>query len=82
MTDTQTDWWAEHGYLAGREIGGGLWMCVAPMIFTYRVMVCDPGSVYDHACYERLSDALEAYEQWDGQGQPPGPYTRYKGGYA
>ena len=30
-------------------------------------------------CYENLSDAKEALDIWDGQGDPPGPWIKYKG---
>lgn len=32
-------------------------------------------------CYKNLSDANEAISLWDGQGDPPGPWLKYKGIY-
>lgn len=72
MTTTQvsTQWWQEQGYLAGKEIGGDLWICLAPMLFTFRLMVCTTGFVHEFYCYPDLLEAMEAYHAWDGQGDP------------
>lgn len=71
------EWWQEHGYLAGKPIGGGLWICVARMLFTDRLLVCDEGSVYDFYCYEDRPLALEAFDLWDGTGEPLPGWTRH-----
>lgn len=34
---------------------------------------------YGRYCYENLSDAKDAIETWDGIGDPPGPWIKYKG---
>lgn len=79
-------WWHTHGYLAGRQLcppdalNVELWLCVAPMLYTYRVMVCDPGSVYAFVCYPRtlgLDHALRAWQAWDGCSDPPPGYSRW-----
>lgn len=63
-------WWVAEGYLAGKEIGGGLWVCLAPMLFTTRLMVCTPAWVHEFWCYPQQVDALVAYEAFDGHGDP------------
>lgn len=74
------EWWKAHGYLAGRPLGGGMWMCVAPMIFTFRVMVCDPTFAREFYCYHQLEDALACFEQWDGVNDNPVPgWSKYHG---
>lgn len=66
------EWWEKHGYLAGKPIQDGLWICLAPMIFTIRLMICDEGSVYDFYCYPQsnLGLAFAAFDEWDGKGKP------------
>ncbi len=71
MSTLTEDWWRQHGYLAGRQIGEDLWLCVAPMLFTFRVMLCSEGYVHSFFCYEDLGLALAAFELWDGVGSNP-----------
>jgi hypothetical protein len=68
------EWWQTNRYLYGRELSAGLWVCVAPMTTTLRLMVCDPGWVHEFWCYpyglvpERY--VLAAAEAFDGTGDP------------
>lgn len=75
------DWWKEHGYLAGKEIGGGLWVCVAPMITTLRLMICTPEAVAEFWCYPYetvpLDYVMRAYEQFDGTGDPADGWVKH-----
>lgn len=73
MTDETTlaPWWEAHGYLRGREIGGGIWICLARMLFTYRVMLCTPLGVIEFYCYEDPALAEVAYAVWDGGKENP-----------
>lgn len=64
------EWWEANGYIAGKQVEGGLWVCLAPQLFTFRLMVCDPDCVHDFYCYPHLADALVAYNTWDGTGDP------------
>lgn len=66
------EWWVAHGYIAGKEIDGGLWIVLAPMLFTWRMMICDPGSVHEFYCYpeDHFARAMEAIDRWDGTGDP------------
>lgn len=66
-------WWEEQNYLAGKEIEGGLWICLASMITTTRLMICTPapdGGLHEFWCYPRMADAFAAYEVFDGRGDP------------
>lgn len=78
MSVTTATWWEQHGYLFGKELGDGLWVCLAPMIFTWRLMLCTPDSVLGFACYDKanLQLAVDAYLAWDGTGLPLAGYTR------
>jgi hypothetical protein len=67
-----TEWWQEQGYLAGKEVGGGMWICLVKMLFTYRLMLCDEFQPFSFYCYphDDLGLALEAFEKWGGEGDP------------
>jgi len=73
-------WWEEQGYLDGRPLEAGLWLCLTEMLFTYRVMVCTPppwGGVQSFYCYRSLDDARRCFDAWDGVGVNPVPgWTR------
>jgi hypothetical protein len=72
-----TEWWRHHEYLAGRPIGGGLWICLAQMIFTTRLMLCDEWSVYEFYCYPNEDDAWKAFASWDGKSRPFPGWVKY-----
>lgn len=75
------EWWEEEGYLAGKEIGGGLWLCVAPMITTHRIMICDPGYVHEFWCYPYshvpLDLVLGIFDRFDGKGDPGSGWVKH-----
>jgi hypothetical protein len=71
-------WFIDNHYFAGRPPEGDLWLVVAEMIYTWRVMVCDDTTVYDFCCFQELRDAITCWAVWDGKGTPPGNWTRYK----
>lgn len=71
------EWWKGHGYLAGRLIDGGMWIVVMPMIYTFRVAVCDEGSIYEFYCYPEREQAMKAYGEWDGRSAPLPGWTRH-----
>lgn len=72
-----TEWWQQEGYLAGRPLDDHYWLCLTRMIFTWRVMLCDKGGVYDFCCFAQLADARACYDAWDGKGLPPGEWIRH-----
>lgn len=62
-------WWEENGYLRGElvEPASDTWLCLAPMLFTYRLMLCDPGSVFQFWCYPKelgLDHALHCFHEF------------------
>lgn len=73
---TESVWWVQHGYLAGKSIGGDVWICLARMLYTWRVMLCTDDFVYGFACYTDPDLARAAYDAWDGTGLPLAGYTR------
>ena len=75
-------WWDDNnGYLAGKELGAGLWVCVAPMVTTRRLMICDPTSVHEFWCYPYETASLEyvlrAFNEFDGRGDPAGGWVKH-----
>lgn len=78
--EEEVPWYVEHGYLMGKEISDGLWICVAPMIYTWRLMICTEDYVIGFACYDKTPEkfvlVVEAFQQWDGTGLPLEGYTR------
>lgn len=75
------EWWEDEHYLAGKEIGAGLWVCVAPMITTRRLMVCTPHGVHEFWCYPyetaSLDYVLRAFDAFDGTGDPAPGWVKH-----
>jgi hypothetical protein len=72
MAHETEPWWEKEGYLAGRPLEGDLWLVVAPMIYTYRVMVCS--RIYagmEFYCYQELHLAMLCFDKWEGKGENP-----------
>lgn len=79
MAAVEPAWWAEQGYMAGRQLDESLWLCVHKMIFTWRLMLCTERQVLDFACYHTPAEALLAWALWDGRSEPPGEWVRHHG---
>lgn len=77
MPAKEREWWEVNGYLAGRPIGNDTWICVAPMLYTFRLMLCTPDYVMDFYCYPDRVRALSAFELWDGEGDPPDGWVKH-----
>jgi hypothetical protein len=70
----------EQGYFGVKEISGrgicGL------MRFAFTVGLCyglDETGYVGRYCYSELLDAKTALRDWDGIGDPPGPWIKHKG---
>lgn len=78
-------WWEECGYIAGACVNEetDTWVCVAPMLFTYRLMICTPaplGGVQEFWCYEQAADALKAFDAFveaGAKGDPLPGWTKH-----
>jgi hypothetical protein len=71
-----------HYHIRALEINGEIKMCsVHRMIFTTAVTVGvdNKGNYEGRYCYNSFWDATRALKEWDGQGDPPGPWIKYKG---
>ena len=68
------------GYEFVRTVAGKLPFALQPYLLTTAVVV---DLTYEghrgRYCYANRKDALEAFTTWDGEGDPPGPWIKYKG---
>lgn len=70
----------EMGYRAVRRLPTGEWIGVMKMLYTAGLFVGLTAQGYrTRFCYERLRDAQQAAAQWDGLGDPPGPWIKETG---
>ena len=70
----------EEGYFDLKIIPGKGICCLFRMIYTVGlVIVINEYGYYGRYCYKHLADAKEALEKWDGNGDPDGPWIKYKG---
>lgn len=71
----------ELGYYTNvRELNGNL-CAVHPFLFTWAICVGINMEGNEHKtryCYEKQEDAEEALAEWDGRGDPPGPWIKQK----
>lgn len=80
MTDEMTaDKIAFLGYVAPRRLDDGRWVALLKMLFTTGLFVgIDQSGYQTRFCYEHMSDAIAALIEWDGIGDPPGPWIKEK----
>jgi hypothetical protein len=71
---------AEEGYLGTRKLPTGEWAAIRRFIYTTGLCVgLNEFSFRTRFCYETPFEALEALQEWDGNGDPPGPWIKEKG---
>lgn len=70
---------AAMGYEHVLKQSTGEWAAVMPQIYTTGLFVGLTDYGYERRyCYENYSDAFAALIQWDGKGDPPGPWLKEK----
>lgn len=70
----------ELGYIVVRQLQDGRWIGVIRMIFTTGLCIGLHAHGYSgRYCYDRLYDAVEAAKTYTGEGDPSGPWIKYKG---
>ena len=53
---------------------------IARQIFTVALVVgLDETGYVGRYCFPTMLDATKAIEEWDGEGDPPGPWIKWKG---
>ena len=71
----------ELGYAFPRLLKSGEWAAVYPFLFTTGLVVGLNESGYrTRYCYKSPLEAAVALTNWDGLGDPPGPWIKQKGG--
>lgn len=69
-----------NGYLNPRRLPTGEWAAISIFMFTAGILVgIDEVGYRTRFCYHRLADAQKALAEWDGTGDPPGPWIKEKG---
>ena len=70
----------EHA-LYWREVDDDFMVCVYSMLFNDRVCFGLKGvGYYERAfCFPKGGSAIEAAKEWDGEGDPPGPWIKETG---
>lgn len=79
----------EDGYELATELPNGDVLVAKEMMFTTGLHVVKANYAHEtrargdsgvrtRFCYEHREDAIDALTQWDGQGDPPGPWVKQK----
>lgn len=68
------------GYHGVKRAKSGEWLGVQKQLFTTGLFVIDAdgGGWRTRYCYEHSIDAILALVEWDGEGDPPGPWIKQK----
>lgn len=73
---SQYEEFVEGGITKFKRVGdGSRYVSIIPFLFTTAIItghVDNENSYEDRWCYENLPKALEAFERWDGVGEPEG----------
>ena len=76
------EWFLANQYLRSRQLPDGRWIAVTNQIYTTSlyVDVTERSAYRKRFCFERTAEAVQALEEWDGTGDPPGPWIKEKPG--
>lgn len=77
----KSDFLAANGYLASRSLDGGKThtLVLAPFAFTTAILVGVDATGYQRRyCYESREEAFKAFLEYDGIGDPSGPWIKMK----
>jgi len=69
-----------NGYVCVQKLPNGMWVGMQRMLYTTGLFIGLTVEGYSgRYCYERFADVKDALQTWDGTGDPPGPWIKYKG---
>jgi hypothetical protein len=69
-----------NGYYAYRKIETRGICCLNDFMFTTGIIVgLTSIGYYGRYCYPNKQEAIDSFNKWDGQGDPPGNWVKYKG---
>ena len=69
------------GYQNCRQLPDGTWIALKEFLFTYGLIYNIQQFSYERRwCYDKedWAEAIQAYNNWDGEGKPPGPWVTEK----
>lgn len=70
----------QEGYLYPRQLPDGRWIGLLQMLYTTGLFVeLDAVGYAGRYCFELYSEALFSLIQWNGEGDPPGNWIKWKG---
>jgi len=71
----------DEGYRCVKRLDGGIYAGVFPQLYTCGLFVgLTRGGWERRYCYENTADAEKALREWNGAGDPPGPWIKEKPG--
>lgn len=77
--DRQDEDWRRY-YTSVRRLPSGELAGITKMAYTFGLVVgLDDTGYRGRYCYELACEAQEALDAWDGDGDPSGPWLKYKG---
>ena len=78
--DELIEYLKEGGYSNFRDVPGIGLCCLSRFAFTVGVIIRPNRDFYEYRyCFQHLSDALVALNEWDGESDIPGPWIKKKG---
>lgn len=70
----------DQGYIAVTNIHGRGLCGISPMLFTVGIVVgITEDSYVGRYCYPSMEQAVKGLIEWDGVGDPPGEWIKWKG---
>ena len=79
FTFPSDEWFLAETYYRSRQLPDGRWIAVRDMLFTTGLYVdIDEWSWRTRFCFEHAAEAVQALEEWDGTGDPPGMWIKEK----
>jgi hypothetical protein len=66
------------GYYKVRRLPDGRWLGVQKMLYTAGLFIMTVEAPITRFCYEHPAEAEQAFDEWDGNGDPPGAWIKQK----
>lgn len=74
------DYLRNQGYFMIKKIPNQGVCCLMKFLFTTGLIIdADLNGYEGRYCYETIEEAIQAILEWNGEGDPPGNWIKYKG---